>query len=111
MGNAVLNRRGQAKKEIHFEGKHLRLELKSKEIESILVEFEEGAEFGRMYSHEGEEIHLVLKGIVEYKVGEEVFHLKTGDSLWHDSMLPHTARNAGKEPAKVLTVSTGTTFM
>ena len=96
---------------MEFEGKILRLEAKSEKMESIFIEMEEGANFGRSFTHEGEEIHIILRGAVEYKVDGEIFHLEVGDTLWHDSSLPHTARNAGEGVAKSLTISTGSTFM
>ena len=96
---------------MQFEGKTLRLEAKSEQMESIFIKMEEGADFGRTFSHEGEEIHIILRGVVEYKVDGEIFRLEVGDTLWHDSKLPHTARNAGKGVAKCLTISTGATFM
>ncbi|HEQ79253.1 MAG TPA: cupin domain-containing protein [Euryarchaeota archaeon] len=111
MIRSKLIRKGEAIKQMEFEGKTLRLEAKSEKMESIFIRMEEGTEFGRMFSHEGEEIHIVLRGTVEYMVGGQIYHLEVGDTLWHDSSLPHTARNAGKGVSKSLTISTGPTFM
>ena len=106
-----LIKKGEAIKQMEFEGKVLRLEAKSEQMESIFIRMEEGSEFGKTFSHEGEEIHIVLRGEVEYLIDGQVYHLEVGDTLWHDSKLPHTARNAGKGVSKSLTISTGATFM
>ena len=111
MKKVKLIRKGDAIKQMQLENKTLRLEAKSEKMESIFIRMEEGAEFGRTFSHEGEEIHIVLRGAVEYMIDGDVYHLEVGDTLWHDSSLPHTARNAGEGVAKSLTISTGATFM
>jgi mannose-6-phosphate isomerase-like protein (cupin superfamily) len=110
-GKTLVSRRGEALKTLTFEGKHIALEVKSDKMESVLIILDEGAEFGREYAHPGEELHVVLKGTVEYKIGDEVFHLETGDTLWHDSSIPHTARNAGKGKAKVLSIGSPPSYM
>jgi uncharacterized cupin superfamily protein len=37
----------------------------------------------------------VLEGELEVTIGEEVFHLRAGESLGFDSSIPHVLRNAG----------------
>ena len=111
MKKIKLIRKGEAIEEMKFEGKTLRLEAKSEKMQSIYIKMVEGAEFGKEYSHEGEEIHIVLAGKLEYKVDGKIYDLEVGDTLWHDSRLPHTARNAGKGDCKSLTVSWGKPFM
>ena len=65
----------------------------------------------RLYKHEGEEIHIILKGKVEYMVGETSYILKKGDVLWHPSDLPHKAKNLEKDKSSYLTIGSPPTFM
>ncbi len=92
------------------DGKLFRLLQKSNEMESIIAELEVGVG-SRRYRHQGEEFHIVLKGRMEYKVGDEVYTMEAGDSLWHPSDIYHSARNIGNERLVYLTVSTPPTFM
>lgn len=48
---------------------------------------------GDKVSHEGWEYGYVLSGEIEVTVGEEVFHLREGESLGFDSAIPHVLRN------------------
>jgi mannose-6-phosphate isomerase-like protein (cupin superfamily) len=94
-----------------FEGKHLELLFKSGKMEGILIEVEPGEDFGKQYRHDGEELHFVIEGEIEYRVGEKTYNLKEGDSLWHKSTLPHGVRNPGTTKAKFLTIGVPPTFM
>jgi len=40
---------------------------------------------------------LVLRGILEVKVGDDLFRLKKGDSFYFDAAYPHEIINPGKE--------------
>lgn len=48
---------------------------------------------GDLITHEGYEYGYVLAGEVHVTVGEEVFHLRPGESLGFDSSIPHVLRN------------------
>jgi len=43
----------------------------------------------KTFQHPGEEFIFVLEGRMDYKVGQENFHLGPGDSLYFDSSRPH----------------------
>jgi transcriptional regulator with XRE-family HTH domain/quercetin dioxygenase-like cupin family protein len=49
-------------------------------------------------THDGYEYGLVLTGILEITIGEEVFVLREGESIGFDSTIPHVLRNPGPEP-------------
>ncbi|WP_422029825.1 helix-turn-helix domain-containing protein [Roseovarius sp.] len=53
-------------------------------------------------SHPGQEHCFVISGEVLFEVGEESFHLSTGDSIFIDSQQPHRARSAGGADAQIL---------
>ncbi len=59
---------------------------------------------GPGYQHEGEELHYVLKGQLEVKVGENVNLLRAGESLHFNSGLVHTLCNPGDETTEILVV-------
>jgi len=103
-------KKGEEKKREEVNGKIFRLMQKSGEMEAIIAELDVDAESDE-YCHEGEEIHLVLSGKIEYFVGDEVYEMKEGDTLWHPSDIPHHAENAGDEKASYVTVSSPPTFM
>ncbi len=70
-----------------------------------------GASSGGAYEHEGEEFIFMLHGRFEIWIDEnEHYLLKTGDSLYFSSSLPHRWNNPGKAEAKLLWVNTPPTF-
>ncbi|PHN04587.1 helix-turn-helix domain-containing protein [Flavilitoribacter nigricans] len=52
----------------------------------------------------GFEYIYILQGQVRYELGQEVFEMETGDSLFFDGNLPHVPQNAGKTEAMLLVV-------
>ena len=92
------------------EGKLFRMMAKSSRMEAIIAELDPGVET-EFYSHEGEEIHVVLEGKMVYEVGDKRFEMKAGDVLWHPSNQPHRALNPGGSRVVYLTVGTPPTFM
>ncbi len=55
-------------------------------------------------SHEGEEFVIVVDGEVELVYGKETFHLKEGDSMYYNSVVPHHLGAANGEPAEIYAV-------
>lgn len=106
-----LIKKGETLSELRMTGKLFRLKQKSEKIEAVTVEMEAGAELGDTYQHEGEEIHMVIEGVIEYEVAGQKYILEEGDWLWHDSTLPHHARNLGDGQARYITIGTPPTFM
>jgi len=90
-------------------GKLFRLMIKSKNMEAIIAEMEPYAS-SRWYKHDGEELHYVLEGIIEYEVGDKSFKLEKGELLWHKSDIKHRAKNITDKLAKYATVGTPPTF-
>jgi len=43
---------------------------------------------------------------MEYRVGEEVYQLEAGDSIYHPAHIPHSWRGIGTEPIEVIAVLT-----
>ena len=77
-------------------------------LQVILSEIEPGGGSGdEAYSHDSdEECVVILKGRLDFWVGDEHYALEEGDSLTFESRLPHKNRNPGPGQAEVLWVMT-----
>lgn len=70
--------------------------------EFILNEWAPTASSGRKkYAHEGFECGFVLKGKLVIELGDQIYELKSGDSITFPSATPHLVRN----PTKKMTVA------
>ena len=56
------------------------------------------------YTHPGEEFVHCLEGTIEYRVGNQLFQLRSGDSLLFKADQPHCFRNPSDEIATILLV-------
>lgn len=63
-----------------------------------------------MLTHESEEAGVVVSGIVEITVDEQIRVLNAGDGYIFDSRLPHRFRNIGKENCVIVSACTPPTF-
>ena len=68
-----------------------------------------GGSMGPM-QHDGDEFGYVLEGRVELRIDATLHELGPGDSFTFPSHLPHTYRNPGNEPARVIWINTPPTF-
>ena len=91
-------------------GKLYRMMVKSNKMEAIISELEPHAE-SKWYKHDGEELHLVLEGKMEYSVEDKVYILNKGDILWHPSTLKHRAKSISDKITIYITIGTPPTFM
>jgi transcriptional regulator with XRE-family HTH domain len=60
-----------------------------------------------LLSHDGEEVGYVIAGTVELCVAGQVYRLGAGASFYFPSHLPHSYRNVGRTPARILWVGAG----
>lgn len=75
----------------------------TKNVKMMLVEFPPGASTGKApHAHEGEEVHLVIKGKIYAEQGEDSAVFGEGDSFSWNGCTPHFVKNTGEEPAVVL---------
>ena len=63
-----------------------------------------------MYSHEGEEFGIVLKGELELKLSDSLYKVGENDSFYFSSQTPHDWNNKGKSDVVVVWVITPPTF-
>lgn len=110
MDKPIFKRVGQYQAAKKKAKKLFRLKFKSEHMEGVVATIEPGNTL-ETYIHEGEEVHIVLEGRMEYVVGDETFVVEPGDVLWHRSDVPHGARNIGDVTAKYFTVGAPPTFM
>jgi transcriptional regulator with XRE-family HTH domain len=68
--------------------KSLAPEVKGRHMEALIVHLEENPE-GETSIHSGEEFIFVLEGTAVLKIGEDVFELAPGDSVYYLSTTPH----------------------
>ena len=57
-----------------------------------------------------EKFVYVLEGRAEILIGSDTYALSKGNSLYFDASFKHYMRNAGKSPAKILTIVTPSTL-
>ena len=70
-----------------------------------------GADTGEeMLSHVAEEAGVVISGVIEVTVGDEVRVLNAGDGYLFDSRLPHKFRNVGDRDCVIISACTPPTF-
>ncbi|NOV02279.1 helix-turn-helix domain-containing protein [Paenibacillus planticolens] len=75
----------------------------SKNVKMMLVELPPGSSTGVVpHAHEGEEVHVVMKGRIYAEQGDDAAEFEEGDSFsWH-ACTPHLVRNIGEDTAIVL---------
>ena len=75
----------------------------TKNIRMMVVEFPPGATTGDTpHAHEGEEVHVVIKGRIYAEQGEDGAEFGEGDSFSWNACTPHSVRNVGEDTAIVL---------
>lgn len=84
------------------------LSATGRHLKMMVIELAPGAATGgENHSHEGEECHLVLAGMVRYTQAGETVILKEGDSLHWNGYIPHRVENCGTGVARILCVTSG----
>jgi transcriptional regulator with XRE-family HTH domain len=74
-------------------------------MEPFLIDIQpSSAQEVHLSAHEGEEFIYVMAGEVEITYGTENHRLAVGDSIYYDSIVPHSVHGAGNQPAKILAV-------
>jgi len=69
------------------------------ELELLYITAEPGASSGAdCFIHNGHEGGVVISGVLEYQVADQIYTLYPGDSIYFDSSLPHCWKSIGEEP-------------
>ena len=72
-------------------------------MEPFIVTIEPDAQQEKS-THEGEEFIYVLEGNLSLEYGANKDSLKTGDSVYYDSIVPHRVYSADSSPVRILAV-------
>ena len=73
-------------------------------MEPFIIEVSPKKGENKLSSHEGEEFIYVLDGEIKILYGQEKYELKTGDSIYYDSIIPHELHASEEINAKILAV-------
>jgi len=64
----------------------------------------ESAQDKKLSSHEGEEFIVVVSGELEIIYNWQTHHLRAGDSIYYNSIVPHCVSCRGQQPAEIYAV-------
>jgi len=92
---------GRGKKQL-YAYRSLAPEVEGRHMEALLVLLEECLDEDASV-HQGEEFIYILNGIAVLKLGNDVYELEPGDSVYYLSTIPHLI-SAKKEKAAILAV-------
>jgi transcriptional regulator with XRE-family HTH domain len=73
-------------------------------VEPYIITLSTEADTFPTFQHEGLEMLYMLEGEVTYRHGDQLFHLKPGDSLFFDADAQHGPEVLNKLPARYLSV-------
>jgi transcriptional regulator with XRE-family HTH domain len=72
-------------------------------FDSSVLLLEKGAK-RKAVSSDGHEFLFILKGSIEFRLGEEKIFLNEGDAFFFDGRIPHVPKNIGDQTAEFLAV-------
>ena len=73
-------------------------------VEPYIITLTEASDTFPAFQHDGIELLYMLEGEVKYRHGDQLFHLKAGDSLFFDADAPHGPDVLVSLPARYLSV-------
>ena len=73
-------------------------------VEPYLITLTEESDVFPTFQHDGVELLYMLEGEVQYRHGDQLFHMKPGDSLFFDADAQHGPEVLVKLPARYLSV-------
>src|SRR5580704_9024142 len=76
--------------------------IASQATDVVLLELKKKASRRQMIRTDAFECKYILKGDVEYQIGEELFTLHEGDTLFFDGRAKHRLKNIGPDDALIL---------
>ncbi|MBN3811588.1 XRE family transcriptional regulator [Paraburkholderia sp. Ac-20347] len=75
-----------------------------KSFEPFLITFDDEAERFPTFQHPGTEFIHILKGVIEYRHGQQTYILHPGDTLTFKADIPHGPERLIKTPIQMLSV-------
>ncbi|AHF10206.1 MULTISPECIES: cupin domain-containing protein [Dehalobacter] len=87
-----------------YDYKHLAFTFRNKKAEPFMVTVEPNNAIPERHSHDGQEFNYLVSGSMDFFIGEMVYELGEGDSVYFDSSVPHAMKAHGDAPAKFLAI-------
>jgi len=89
-----------------YDYKHLAYTFRKKKAEPFMVEVEpvESDVKPEQHAHEGQEFNYVVEGGMDFYLGDIVYTLEAGDSVYFDSGIPHAMRARDGKKTRFLAV-------
>jgi quercetin dioxygenase-like cupin family protein len=89
-----------------YDYKHLAFTFKNKLAEPFMVTDNsfDSPNIPALHSHDGQEFNYVVAGSMEFHLGDVLYVLNEGDSIYFDASIPHAYKALGGAPAKFLAV-------
>ncbi len=100
------------RKKLSLPGSHVVYEMLTPDLKRrmqiLFLQLEPGDSTGEepIVDPEGEKCLLLLKGSIEYRLGDQVYTLHAGDSIYFPADLPQSWSGIGDEPIKAVLVMT-----
>jgi transcriptional regulator with XRE-family HTH domain len=73
-------------------------------VEPYLITLDSDSDVFPTFQHEGIETIYMLEGEVDYRHGQQIYHLEPGDTLFFDADAPHGPETLRKLPARYLSI-------
>lgn len=73
-------------------------------VEPYLIELTKESDTFETFQHDGIETIYMLEGIVDYRHGDNIYHMEPGDTLFFDADAPHGPEKLVSLPAKYLSI-------
>ena len=84
--------------------------IKNQKMNALLMIIPPGTELPRVHRDEGEDFFYVLEGEIEQTIGDEIFTLRKGDSVHHNTQVDHHCANKSSKPARMIWLGTPVIF-
>ena len=112
LSSASVVRKGQGLKinrRDAYDYRHLAYTFRNKMAEPFMVTVEPAPESDKpvLHAHDGQEFNHMLEGTMALYIGEVVYILEEGDSIYFNSAVPHAMRAMNGKHAKFLAVVLG----
>ena len=84
----------------------------NRQMEVMFMRVQKGDNSGEepMLDPPGEKIGIVLNGTLEMRIGQEVYKLQEGDSIYYPTNIPHSWRALEGDPIEVIWILTPPSF-
>lgn len=84
--------------------KHLAFTFKNKLAEPFMVTEKPYDTPPKQHAHNGQEFNYMVSGSMEFHLGDVMYVLNEGDSIYFDAKIPHATKPLGNAPAQFIAV-------